>query len=53
LTSGWVRILDCGKSETLELATAAKRLGLIDLRMAGDVIDIQLDRLDPLFTNTQ
>lgn len=53
LTSGWLKIIDCGKSETLELATAAKRLGLIDLRMAGNVIDMNLDRLDPLFTNNQ
>jgi len=47
LASGWVKALDCSNSAALELATAAKRLGLIDLRMAGDVIDLNLDRLDP------
>jgi hypothetical protein len=45
--SGWVRILDCNSSMGLELAAAAKRLGLIDLRTGGDVIDLNLNRLDP------
>lgn len=49
LSSGWVKVLDCSASAALELATAAKRLGLIDLRMAGDVIDLNLDRLDPAY----
>ena len=49
LTTGWLKVLDCGPSAALELATGAKRLGLIDLRMAGDVIDLKLDRLDPYF----
>ncbi len=48
LTSGWLKVLDCTASSALELATAAKRLGLLDLRMAGDVIDLNLDRLDPV-----
>jgi len=47
LSSGWIKVLDCSASTALELATAAKRLGLVDLRMAGDVIDLNLDRLDP------
>ena len=47
LTSDWVRVLDCSRSEVLELAGKAKRQGLIELRMAGDVIDMNLDRLDP------
>jgi hypothetical protein len=47
LASGWVKALDCSASAALEMATAAKRLGLIDLRMAGDVIDLNLGRLDP------
>ncbi len=50
LASGWLKVLDCGASSALELATGAKRLGLIDLRMAGDVIDLNLDRLDPYFS---
>ncbi len=49
LSSGWIKVLDCSASAALELATAAKRLGLVDLRMAGDVIDLNLDRLDPAY----
>ena len=49
LASGWIKVLDCSASAALELAASAKRLGLIDLRMAGDVIDLNLDRLDPAF----
>jgi hypothetical protein len=53
LTTGWLKVLDCGPSAALELATGAKRLGLIDLRVAGDVIDLKLDRLDPYFGATR
>ncbi|MEW6217445.1 MAG: hypothetical protein AB1543_07165 [Candidatus Bipolaricaulota bacterium] len=49
LSSGWMKSLDCSASSALEMATAAKRIGLLDLRMAGNVIDLRLDRLDPLF----
>ena len=45
--SGWFALLDCSPGEARELAVEAKRLGLIDLRMAGDVVDLNLDRLDP------
>lgn len=48
LASGWVKVLDCSASAALELATAGKRLQLLDLRMSGDVIDLNLDRLDPV-----
>lgn len=47
LTSGWVRVLDCSLSAAKEVALEAKRLGLIDLRMAGDVVEFGLGRLDP------
>ena len=47
LTSGWLKVLDCGSSEALELATLAKRSGLLDLKMAGGVFELKLDRLDP------
>jgi len=47
LSSAWLKVLDCGSSEALELATLAKRIGLLDLRMAGNVFDLNLDRLDP------
>lgn len=47
LTSGWIKALDCTPSQALDLALEAKRLGLLDLRVAGDVLDLSLDRLDP------
>jgi len=47
LTSGWIKALDCIPSQALDLAIEAKRLGLLDLRVAGDVFDLNLDRLDP------
>ena len=47
LGSAWLRVLDCGESRATELALEAKRLGLIDLRTAGDVFDLDLTRLDP------
>jgi len=46
LTSGWIKALDCTPSQALDLAIEAKRLGLLDLRIAGDVFDLNLDRLD-------
>lgn len=49
LSSGWAKVLDCSASAALDLATAAKRLGLVDLRMAGDVIDLNLNRVDPAY----
>ena len=47
LASGWVAVLDCSVSSARDLAVDAKRFGLIDLRMAGDVIELGLERLDP------
>jgi hypothetical protein len=47
LTSGWVKVLDCSKSDALDLALEAKRLGILDLRISGEVFDLNLDRLDP------
>jgi hypothetical protein len=41
----WMILLDCSPSLARELAFEAKRLGLIDLRMAADVIELKLDRL--------
>lgn len=46
--SGWFTVLDCTPTVARELAVEAKRMGLIDLRMADDVVDLNLDRLDPL-----
>jgi hypothetical protein len=47
LGSGWIKALDCTPSQALNLAIEAKRLGLLNLRVAGDVFDLNLDRLDP------
>ena len=46
LSSGWVKVLDCTTSAAMALALEAKRIGLIDLRAAGDVFELSLDRLD-------
>lgn len=45
-SSGWVRLLDCAPSRARELALEAKRIGLIDLRIAGEVVDISFERLE-------
>lgn len=45
--SAWMAILDCSPAQGRQLAVEAKRMGLIDLRMAGEVIELNLDRLDP------
>lgn len=47
LSTGWIAALDCTPSSARALALEAKRVGLIDLRIAGDVIEFGLDRLDP------
>lgn len=47
LTSPWMAALDCTPSSARGLAQEAKRIGLIDLRTAGDVVEFGLDRLDP------
>ena len=47
LTSGWIAALDCTATSARTLALEAKRIGLIDLRTAGDVVEFSLDRLDP------
>lgn len=47
VASSWLKVLDCGTSSAIELALEAKRIGLIDLRVAGDVFELNLDRLDP------
>ena len=47
LTSDWLHVLDCEPSRARQLALEAKRLGLLDMRTAGDVIELNLSRLDP------
>lgn len=45
--TGWVSLLDCTPVAARDLAIEAKRIGLIDLRISGEVVDLVLDRLDP------
>jgi hypothetical protein len=47
LTTGWVAALDCTATSARTLALEAKRVGLINLRTAGDVVEFELGRLDP------
>jgi len=47
LDSDWLKVIDCQPSHARTLAIDAKRHGLIDLRMAGEVLDVDFDRLDP------
>ncbi|WP_210250869.1 hypothetical protein [Methylobacterium sp. WL8] len=46
-SSDWLRVLDCDPSRARQMALEAKRTGLIDLRISGEVVDINLSRLDP------
>ena len=46
-SSGWMTVLDASPPDARTLALEAKRLGLIDLSISGDIVDIALDRLDP------
>lgn len=47
-STGWLSVLDCTPASARDMAVEAKRMGLIDLRISGEVIDLVLDRLDPL-----
>jgi len=49
-SSGWIAVLDCSPTQAKNLALEAKRLGLIDIRMAADVIEIGFSRLENLKT---
>jgi hypothetical protein len=46
-TSGWLAILDCSPESGRRLAIEAKQHSLLDLRMAADIVELRLDRLDP------
>ena len=46
-SSGWLSVLDTIPGGAMDMAVEAKRIGLIDLRISGEVIDLVLDRLDP------
>ncbi len=45
--TGWISLLDCTPAGARDFALEAKRTGLIDLRISGEVVDLVLDRLDP------
>lgn len=47
LSTGWLRVLDCTAAAAQEMAVEAKRMGLLDLRIGGDVVEINPERLDP------
>lgn len=49
LTSGWIAAIDCTATSARALALEAKRIGLIEMRTAGDLVEFELDRLDPGF----
>ena len=51
-TSPWVRILDVSPDKARSLAIEAKRFGLIDLNMSGDVIALDVSRMDPVRTRS-
>jgi len=48
LTSAWIAILDCTPTQARDLVTQAKRLGILDLKSAGDVFEVGFERLDNL-----
>lgn len=48
--SGWCKLLDCTPDKAQALAVEAKRAGLIDLRISDDVVDLNVDNLDPWST---
>ncbi len=45
--NGWMSVLDASPADARALALEGKRLGLIDLSISGDIVDITLNRLDP------
>jgi len=45
--SPWIEILDCAGSRARNLAIEAKRLEYLDLRIAGDVVELDFKRIDP------
>ncbi len=47
LASTWLRVLDADPVKARESAIEARRIGLIDLQTAGEVLSLSLDRLDP------
>jgi hypothetical protein len=50
--SPWMRVLDVDPGAARHLALESKRAGLLDVRFSGNIVDLQLDRLDPSFAST-
>ena len=50
--AAWFRVLDCDPSQARHYALEAKRLGLINLRMAEDVVELDVALLDPASKRT-
>jgi hypothetical protein len=48
LANGWLTVLDASPSAARSLALEAKRLGILDLRTAGDVLEVGFARLGGL-----
>lgn len=46
--SGWFQVIDASPTKARALLLEAKQIGLIDLRIAGDVITLGFERLDGL-----
>jgi hypothetical protein len=44
LTSEWISVFDAGEVEILETASQARRLGLLDMSSAGDILSISFNR---------
>jgi hypothetical protein len=46
--SGWFQVIDASPTKARALLLEAKQIGLIDLRIAGDVITMSFERIDGL-----
>lgn len=46
----WMSVLDASPAEARSLSLEAKRIGLIDVSISDAIVDIALDRLDPIPT---
>ncbi len=45
--TAWFRVLDCDPSQARHYTFEAKRLGLVNIRMVGDVVELDVSVLDP------
>lgn len=47
LDSPWTHVLDATRAQATDLALAAKRIGLLDIRISDRIVDVSFRRLDP------